>query len=63
LSLKKLSKPRGKDNRILNDSESLGFLFYFDETILFDKIVEREKMLALSFFLNIKWAGLNPMRR
>jgi len=61
--LKKLSKPRGKDNRILNDSESLGFLFYFDETILFDKIVEREKMLALSFFLNIKWAGPNSIRR
>ena len=53
-----MSKPPGEDFRILNDSESLGFLFYFDETIPFDKNVEREKMLALSFFLNIKWAGL-----
>jgi len=53
-----MSKPPGGDFRILNDSKSLGSLFDFDETIPFDKNVEREKMLALSFFLNIKWAGL-----
>jgi len=58
-----MSKPPGEDYRILNDSESLGPLFDFDENIRFDKIVEREKMLALSFFLNIKWAGPNSIRR
>jgi len=49
-----LSKPPGEDKRILNDSESLGPLFDFDETIRFDKIVEREKMLALCRFLKYK---------
>ena len=42
-----MSKPSGKDYGMLNDSESLGSLFDFDEIIRFDKIVEREKMLAL----------------
>jgi len=50
LILKKLSKPPGKHNRNLNDSNSLEPLFHFDEIIRFDKIVEGEKMLALCWF-------------
>ena len=53
-TLKKLSKPQGKRNRNLNDSKSLGLISHFDKPIGFDKIVEREKMLALCGYLKYK---------
>ena len=49
-----MSKPQGEGHRILNDSESLGPLFDFDENIRFDKIVEREIKLALCWVFKYK---------
>ena len=49
-----MSKLSGNLNKRTNDSEMLKFLFDFDETIRFDKIVEREKTLALWQVLKYK---------
>jgi len=42
----------------LNDFGSVELLLAFDETLEIDKIVEKEKMLALSLYLKYKmnWA-------
>jgi hypothetical protein len=65
MRLGKLSKPQGEGNKILKDSESLGPLFHFDETIRFDKIVEIEKRLALSCFLKyiLLWVEIKIRRK
>ena len=59
--LKNLSKPSPTNDRKANDFQFMHPLSAFDETIKIDKIVEKEKMLALCRRLKYKrvWAKFN----
>jgi hypothetical protein len=47
----------------LNDFGSMELFLAFDEIIVFDKTVEKEKMLALSCFLKYKRFSDKQIRR
>ena len=52
--MKNLSKPSPTNDRKANDFQFMKPLFAFDKTIEIDKIVEKEKMLALCRLLKYK---------
>jgi hypothetical protein len=58
-----LSKPSPANDRKDNDSRFMKPLSSFDKNIRIDKIVEREKMLALCRFLKYKMVRRNSTRR